>query len=136
MTKEKGIKIESILDEMHNDVRNGDADALAVFGEMRRLEKTIKYISDLILPEAISEFEKYGEKTVKLSGFEFAKTQSGRYKFTHPRLEEIESEAKSIQKKMQAAYNLGINVVDEDTGESYPPAEYTPSKISLSVKLK
>lgn len=118
-------------------VLNGEYDALKLYTELTELEKAIKDAKAEILEDAMTEFDKHGEKTVVLHGYEIAVTQSGRYDYSSSSdWNTKKAELKDIETKMQAAYKSNSSVLDNDTGEVFEPASYKSNKASLRLKLK
>lgn len=123
------------LEEKKQQVLNGDYNALKLYGELADLEKAIKKAKAEILEDAIIEFEKHGEKSVSANGFEISKSQSGRYDYSdNADWNKLQSNIKELEKKMQAAYKGGGEILDNDTGEIIEPATYKASKEGLKFK--
>lgn len=124
------------ITKMMNDAVNGDRDPLHVMAELKRIEEAVKMAKEIVLPDAIGEFEKHGEKEVEKFGFKISKSSGGRYDYSGSvDWKEAMQRVKVIEQKMQAAYKGGGPIVDEDTGEYYEPAIYKESKESLTFKI-
>ena len=80
------------------------------------------------------EFERHKQKTVKHLGCDITISASGRYSYNHsPEWTNLNKERKELEKKMQAAYKTKLDLVDNETGEIIPMAEYTPNVKSLRI---
>lgn len=122
--------------ELSQDVIGGDINPLDAYSDLKEIETILSSVKDSILNIALDEFDKYGEKSVSRNGYEFASTSSGRYDYSNSDdWKNYKKKMKDIEVKMVAAYkNAGTALIDEETGEVYPPASYTESKRSLRLK--
>lgn len=127
--------IEQLTDVEHR-VKEDDDYALDTLVALKTLEKVVKNIKDSVEEYALDEFDMYGEKTVKKRGHTIIK-QEGRGRYNYSKYEGYMDKKKSlkeVEEKMKAAYKTNSTIVDEDTGEVIPPAEFNPGKTVLAVK--
>ena len=129
------------IEKMVFDVKEGNTCPLTTYAELKNLADNIKTAMDSIKPECLNELERHlagtREKTAKVGGVTFGKTQSGRYSYSHfVDYVNQQQRVKDIEEKMKVAFQLKSDYIDPETGEVYPMAEYTPSEISISVKFK
>lgn len=123
------------IKELKEKALNGEVSALQVLAELTEFERAIKEAKEEILNDAISEFDKYGAKSVTEFGFEISATQSGRYEYKHnPDWVKKQNELKEIESRMQLAYHGEGVIVNETTGEVTEPAIYKANKASLKFK--
>ncbi len=127
-----------LVNEILSLVEDGEKCPFQALIDIKKMSEEIENAEKRIKEIALKQFDNKtngNEKTAKLYGYEFSKTSSGRYFYKHYETYVIkESELKTIEERMKIALKQGQNYIDENTGECYPPAEYTPSKISLSMK--
>lgn len=127
---------EEIL-KLVSDVENGDINPLEALTKVKELEDLVKDAKAKISEDAITEYEKHGEKTVDIYGYEISYTASGRYTYSNNNdWVNIDNSRKELEKKMQAAYKAAMTMLDEATGEMIPAAEYKANKPSLRLKKK
>lgn len=135
-------EIQQTLQDAVTVAKDGLTSPMQVYAELSTLEKICKELKDEIKPDAMNEFQKYGQKTVKHGMFEISKTAGGRY--TYPddfvTYQRSVKEVKNLEKLMQQVYNgikSGTNavIVHEETGEVIPAATYVASEESLAIKI-
>lgn len=122
------------LEQMVQDVIDGNENPLKAFGILKGLEDKIKnYISE-IEDQAKDESEKYNSNTFEDSGFIFEKRKGGKiYNFKGiPEFDIADSHLKAVKEKYK---NKG-GQPDEETGELLPMPKITYRKDSLIVKNK
>lgn len=136
-------ELHDTLDQLANiaqAVEDGELDALKAFVWVKKIEDTAKEVKRDIQESAISEAEKYPEKTFEAHGAKISKIAGkANYSFKHiaawtdaeRRKKEIETQAKQA---LQAAQQ-GRNIVDPETGELAETAEVKYSADTISVKL-
>jgi len=135
----KGLDLIKELSGMIERVNEGYENELEVYILFSDAEKAFKSAKESILEAALIERDKHEEKTLDFMGKKIGITQSGRYTFTgNQEWINKKSELVGIEDDMKIALqaaNKGNILVDEN-GEVKPVATYTPSKRSLSIKLK
>jgi hypothetical protein len=134
----KELKFNMDLAELKEQIENEQIDTLLFLGQLKRIENEVKELRQLALESALLEFEKYGEKTVKLGNYEFSKSQSGRHSYKHSQeWLNLDISRKKLEKDMQMAYKYAQKgeqfVLD---GVVIEPSEYKANKESISIKLK
>ena len=123
------------IEILEDSVLEGRVDPLDVYRTLHQMKTEAEKGMKQILDVTIDEFDKYGEKSLDKHGATFKKASSGRYTYKHyDRWNEVNDERKEIEDKMKQAYK-GMTIVDEETGEQIPAADYTPNRESISVKL-
>lgn len=135
----KELKFNMDLVELKEQIENEDLDCLLFLGQLKRLENEFKELKSLALENALSEFDKYNEKSVKLGEFVFSKTQSGRYSYKHSdEWLKINKEQKNYEDLMKQAYNAAKkdNIIVDKNGEIVEQAIYQHNKESISIKLR
>ena len=127
------------VNELLGLVQDGESCPFKALIELKQMSDEIENAEKRIKEIALNQFENKtngNEKTAKMYGYEFSRTVSGRYSYKHfEKYQQKENELKSIEDKMKIALKQGQEYVDITTGEIYPPADYTSSKSSLSLKI-
>ena len=88
----------------------------------------------------MNEAETFPEKTFQHLGFEFTvRGGSGLYNYKFDeKWNQLNHSLKSREEQMKTSFKLAQKgqglLVDQDSGEQIPSAEYTPTKGSVSVK--
>ncbi len=125
------MSIQEILD----NVRNGDMDPLKAFIQLKAKEKAAKAALDEIQVEAVEKAATYGEKTFKAFGVEVGcKSSAGRWDFKELGWWQDFEDKKDDAKKAFKLIDRGKTVLDDD-GVVVEPAKYTPGKDIISIKL-
>jgi flagellar biosynthesis/type III secretory pathway chaperone len=123
------------IEEIKQKALNGEISPIQLLSKLSELEKAVKEAKDEIMEDAISEFEKYGAKSIREYGFEISIAQSGRYDYSdNADWNKKQSEIKEIERRMQAAYKANGSILDENTGEIIEPAIYKSNKPGLKFK--
>jgi len=135
----KEMKFNFDIEEMKAKLADEEVDCLLFLGQLKRLENDFKELKEVALENAVNEFDLYGEKTVKLGGYTFSKTQSGRYSYKHS--EEwlkLSKNTKDYEDLMKQSYQAAKkdNVIIDSEGVIVTQAYYTSNKPSISVKIK
>lgn len=124
--------------ELENKALDGEIDELHAYIECSKIKSMAESSMKNLKQYALSEFEKYGEKTVDAYGCQIQKSQSGRYSYNHlSSWVDLNGQIKAIEKQSQEAYKQsekGIDLIDEN-GEIIPPAEYKSNEESLKIKI-
>jgi hypothetical protein len=120
-------------------VDEGNSDALSAYVEFKRIEKVLEASMKQVFEEAITEANRYTEKTFSCNGAEVTKKSNpGRWDFKScPRVESIASKLKEAQEQAKAAYNQsqkGAVLLDEDQC-LIEPASYAHGADGLAIKI-
>lgn len=133
MLKNYKIEIAEALDK----IEGGEADALQHFTAWKEqadfIQEALKQIKDL----ALQEFERYGEKSITLNGFEITKRNGfSTYDLSaNPDYKNAKAEADRIGKILKQASKMGKAIVDEESGECWQPCPIkSGSSDSLVIK--
>lgn len=125
--------------ELENKALDGEINELEAYIECTKVKNSAESAMKNLKQYALSEFEKYGEKTVNEFDCQIQKSQSGRYSYKHiQEWTESSGRSKAIEKQAQEAYKQslkGIELIDEN-GEIIQPAEYTSNAESLKISIK
>lgn len=125
------MSIQEILD----NVRNGDMDPLNAFIQLNAKEKAAKAALDEIQVEAVEKAAEYGEKTFKAFGAKVErKSAAGRWDFKELGWWQDFEDKKDDAKNAFKLIDKGKTVLDND-GVVVEPAKYTPGKDIISIKL-
>lgn len=129
------------LRQIELTVKDGWVDALKAYLVLYNLEKEAARLKSEILELAVSEVSEY-EKGREIDGFKLEKINSaGRWNYSKVKEWNDKKESlKEYEKKLQSsfrAWEKGIEMFDNETGEKVPPAAYIPGKETIKVtKLK
>jgi hypothetical protein len=131
--------IQEQLSQAIQEVIDGNADPLEVWGFLKTIEKHVEACKKEIEPIVMAEADKYPEKSFNHKGMTFTRVEGrAMYKFDHlPMWNALNDERKYLEEKAKAAaknVQIGATMVTED-GEVIDPAIITYTKPSLSVKL-
>jgi hypothetical protein len=122
-----------------DQVVDGYEPGLKLLAELNRLKKEVERLEKEILPTCLNELEKCITPQVRSFenyGANFSLSAGGRYDYSnYPTHKDYQNRLKSIETKMQAAYKAGATVIDDETGEIIPPADYKPNKPSITIKF-
>lgn len=125
------MSVQEILD----NVRNGEMDPLNAFIQLKAKEKAAKAALAEIQVEAVEKATTYGEKTFKAFGAEVGcKSAAGTWNFKELDWWQDFEDKKDDAKKAFKLVDRGKTIVDDD-GEVIEPAKYTPGKDIISIKL-
>lgn len=119
---------------------DGDIDALLAYVELKRVAKVLEDSLKQIQPLALSEANKYGQKSFKAFGSTITlKANPGQWKYEGcPDVLSASKNLKALQESAKDAYKLAVKgqiMVDSDS-VIVPPASYTPGADSISVSDK
>lgn len=135
----KELKFNMDLEELKHNLQEDEIDCLLFLGQLKRLENEFKELKQAALENALEEFDRYNEKSVKLGGYTFAKTQSGRYSYKHSeewlKINNSQKDYEDLMKQSYIAAKKDNNIIDSD-GEIVPQAYYTSNSPSISIKIK
>jgi hypothetical protein len=118
-------------------VQEGMSDPLEIYAYLKDLEKHLKISIDNVKEHALTEAEKFEDKTFEHLGLNFElRNGKSTYKFDHIDLwKDKKAELKRLEDIAKASLKNGSVAIDSDTGEEIPPAKVSFSKDSLIVKL-
>lgn len=135
---QKLLELAEEIGYIADGVEEGKFDELDVHLGLKELESIVKDSKKKIEDYVLDEFDNYGEKEVEKHGKVISKVSGrGRYSYDHYQpYVKLNNERKDLETKMKSALKAGGGVVDEDTGEIVPPAEYSPGKETLRVTTK
>lgn len=135
------MTLENIIETLSNvteNVEEGNADALTVYGELKDIETYLKQAISQVFDVAIDEAEKE-DKTFQHAGFKFERRAGAtRYSFKHiPQWNVLNNELKAYESELKSALKMQgkIQMADND-GEELVLPTVTVSKDSLIVKRK
>ena len=125
------------MQEIVNQVKEGNQDALIAYAELKAAEKSLKAALAELEPLALEEAAKYG-KTFELYGHKFEQRNGAiRYTFSHlPQWQAADNAKKLIEqqsKQALKAMETGNTIIDAD-GCIVEPPKVLYSKDSLIVK--
>ena len=105
--------------------------ALEAYVIARKYEDMAKAMQDELLEPAREEVEMRGSE---LLGVKIEEGQNGKYNYSsNNEWVRLKQQISEIEEKMKAAYRKKEALIDEETGEIFEPAVYSPSKIYLRV---
>ena len=135
----KEMRFNFDIEEMKAKLADEEIDCLLFLGQLKVLENQFKELKEAALENAVSEFDLYNEKTVKLGGYSFSKTQSGRYSYKHSNeWLELSKNTKDYEDLMKQSYQAGKkdNIIVDANGEVVQQAYYTANKSSISIRIQ
>lgn len=127
------------LIEITDDAIQGNRSPLEVYIRLKDIEQTLKECLAALQPLAVDEANKWTEKSFTHFGARIDKKNTpGTWKFTNLDAWKTTKETlKSIEEKAKEAfkaYEKGLTISDND-GVVIEPAEYTPGKETLAIKI-
>lgn len=125
------------LEQMVQDVHDGNENPLKAYGILKGLEGKIKKYLEEVKGAALDEADKRQEKVFEDSGFIFEKRQ-GRKMYSFKGIQEYEvakNHVKEVEEKYKKMLSSGIEV-DEETGEVVKLPTITYGSDMLIVKNK
>ena len=124
------------IDTIKQDVEQGNIDALEAYVQLKSIEKEVKESISMVQEFALQEAEKYGPGKFDAFGAEInVKNGAGRWSYKELpwwNTYQLEQDAAKQAYKMG---QKGQKLVTED-GEVIIPAEFTPGKLTLSIRIK
>jgi hypothetical protein len=126
--------------EIAKQVQDGTLNPLEGLAKVKEIQKQFEEELEkalfIIMPDAISELEKYGG-SAKLNGRAFSITSGGRYIYSadeeYKKIEEQLKKRAAVLLAATKAYSSGNRFITDD-GEEVLPVEFKPNKTSISVK--
>ena len=130
--------IKTIIENMNEDVQEGELNPLEAYARLKEAEQLVKQALLETFDLALDEADRYGEKAFTAHGFRIEK-RSGRrtYHFEHiPDYVEANNFMKEVKQKYTDAYNQSQkgNTLIDDSGEVLPMAKVTYSKDPIIVR--
>lgn len=126
-------------------VEGGSIDPLLIKIWMKEITEALETIKPIADSAALSEAEKYGQKSFEKNGYRFELSEFGtKYDYSgtgHPKWNQLSFKAKEINNELKGveetlkSLKSSITLVDDDSGEIvtvYPPAKKSTSGIKLS----
>ena len=131
----KNINISKVVADITTAVKDGLVNPLEAYVSLKKLEEIVKQDKSKIDEEALSEANKYPEKSFNFSDVEITKKNSaGRYDYSNiPEIVKKEKELKELKETYKAASKYDIT--DLNTGEILNAPIYKHGKEILSIKL-
>ena len=127
---------EETLAEWVQKVEEGNMSALTAYMACRVIEKDVKECMKQIEPLALGELSDHNGKLEQGDIVIEARSSAGRWKFTddaHAELKQQLKDAEELRKQAHKLHLKGSEVIDPETGEIVPPADYTPGKESIFI---
>ena len=127
---------EETLAEMVMQVEDGNMSAMTAYLSCRVVENDIKECMKQIEPLALQELSSFNGRIEKEDIVIEARSSAGRWKFTddgHAALKQQLKDAEELRKQAHKLHLKGSEVIDPETGEIVPPADYTPGKESIFI---
>lgn len=120
-----------VMDELTlraQSVIDGEANPLDCWLELKEAESLIKDLQKSIQDRVEEEIDKYPKSRAEYAGNVFSVVSRKNWSYKHSDLwRSINDRKTEIQNAMQQARRANMSLVDEETGEVIPPAEYTLS---------
>ncbi len=124
------------IDTIKEDVEQGNVDALEAYVQLKAIEKELKESLSMVQEFALQEAEKYGPGEFEAFGASInVKNGAGRWSYKELpwfNTYQLEQDAAKQAYKMS---QKGQKLITED-GEVIIPAEFTPGKLTLSIRIK
>jgi uncharacterized coiled-coil DUF342 family protein len=117
-------------------IEEGNNDALPAFISFRQIEKVVKDCMKQIEDQALDELGYHNGKLEQDGMVIEARSSAGRWKFTdegHAHLKQQLKDAEELRKQAHKLHLKGSEVIDPETGEIVPPADYTPGKETIYI---
>ncbi|MCK5616208.1 hypothetical protein KAR91_80845 [Candidatus Pacearchaeota archaeon] len=124
------------IDTIKQDVEQGNIDALEAYVLLKGIEKELKDSLNMVQEFALQEAEKYGQSEFEAFGASInLKNGPGRWNYKELpwwNTYQLEQDAAKEAYKMS---QKGQKLITDD-GEVIIPAQFTPGKLVLSVRIK
>ena len=121
------------------NVVEGNETGLKLLAEIKRVEAELDRLKTEIMPVCLNEIEKCITPQVRSFenyGANFSLSAGGRYDYSnYATHKEYSERLKKVESQMQSAYKNGSTIIDTETGEIIPPADYKPNKPSITIKF-
>jgi len=129
-------KIEDAMMYMIDQVEKGNTEAVQTFLDLRQIEQIAKYCQKQIEEQTIAEVNDNHGRIDRGNLIIEARSSAGRWKFTddgHAALKQQLKDAEELRKQAHKLHLKGSEVIDPETGEIVPPADYTPGKETIFI---
>jgi len=127
-----------MINEIINQVREGLINPLEAYIQLKSIEADLKTALPLINDEAVEEAKKHALKSFKFKGAEITlKSNPGTWDFKSIDSWRLQKEKlKEVEESAKIAYQTkGKSVQFDMNGEEIQPAQYTPGRDNISVRL-
>jgi hypothetical protein len=127
---------EELMANMVIEIEEGNESALQAFLSFRNIEKIAKDCMKQIEHLALEELSDHNGRLEQGDIVIESRSSAGRWKFTddaHAELKQQLKDAEELRKQAHKLHLKGSEVIDPDTGEIVPPADYTPGKESIFI---
>ena len=127
---------EEVMANMVTEIEEGNESALQAFLSFRNIEKVAKDCMKQIEHLALEELSDHNGRLEQGDIVVEARSSAGRWKFTddaHAALKQQLKDAEELRKQAHKLHLKGSEVIDPETGEIVPPADYTPGKESIFI---
>jgi len=126
-------------EEILNQIKEGFGNPLLELAKINEELKQLELFKSQLIELSIDTLKNSlnNQKSYTEHGYEFSLVQSGRYEYksNHNYLR-LRKEIKQLEEKMKIALAENTILIDRETGEVFPPAEYIPNKISIKITKK
>jgi len=141
-------QVELFSNKLIAELDAGDIDPLQAKFLFKALEEVQKAIKENLDTMALTEANKYPEKTFELTGFKVEKAELGtKYDYSKcgdPILIKLQKLSEDVQARVKSRQELlkncpieGVEMTDEETGEMtrcFPPSKTSTSGIKITMK--
>jgi len=127
---------EEVMANMVTEIEEGNESALQAFLSFRNIEKVAKDCMKQIEHLALEELSDHNGRLEQGDIVVESRSSAGRWKFTdegHAALKQQLKDAEELRKQAHKLHLKGSEVIDPDTGEIVPPADYTPGKETIFI---
>jgi aspartyl-tRNA synthetase len=127
---------EEVMANMVTEIEEGNESALQAFLSFRNIEKVAKDCMKQIEHLALEELSDHNGRLEQGDVVIEARSSAGRWKFTddaHAALKQQLKDAEELRKQAHKLHLKGSEVIDPETGEIVPPADYTPGKETIFI---
>jgi|DEB0MinimDraft_10_1074344.scaffolds.fasta_scaffold113718_2 hypothetical protein len=127
---------EEVMANMVIEIEEGNESALQAFLSFRNIEKVAKDCMKQIEHLALEELSDHNGRLEQGDIVIESRSSAGRWKFTddaHAALKQQLKDAEELRKQAHKLHLKGSEVIDPETGEIVPPADYTPGKESIFI---
>ena len=127
---------EEVMANMVTEIEEGNESALQAFLSFRNIEKVAKDCMKQIEHLALEELSDHNGRLEQGDIVVEARSSAGRWKFPdegHAALTQQLKDAEELRKQAHKLHLKGSEVIDPETGEIVPPADYTPGKESIFI---
>ena len=124
--------MELMVEDFVSDVETGSTEAFKKAVQLKAVEKFLSEAKAKLQEKVLLELDQ--ENNRQYAGFNIYKTTAPtRYKYNHnedwakldQEAKKIAKQKKELETKMILAFKQNISIIDEVSGEVYPPAKYS-----------